>query len=87
MQINIEGIENLSSQELASKINKAFLEPLEEYQLSSSLPHLNLEEHSPEIVVVSEERVFSHLSKLNPAKACGPDEIPNWFLREPRLSS
>ena len=31
--INVKEVENLSTQELANSINKAFLEPLEEYRL------------------------------------------------------
>ena len=33
--INIAGLEDISEQELANRINTAFLEPLLEYQLSS----------------------------------------------------
>ena len=31
--INVKEVENLSTQEFANSINKAFLEPLEEYRL------------------------------------------------------
>ena len=27
-------------------------------------------------------RIFKLLTALNPSKACGPDEIPNWLLKE-----
>ena len=81
-QVNVEGIEDLSMLELTNAINTAFLEPLEEYRLPCTPPRLPLEENSPEFLVVPEERVLKQLSRLNPAKACGPDEIPNWLLRE-----
>ena len=81
-QMNVEGIEDLSMLELANAINTAFLEPLEEYRLPCPPLRLPLEENSPEFLVVPKERVLKQLSRLNPAKACGPDEIPNWLLRE-----
>ena len=31
---------------------------------------------------VTETRNQSLLEKLNPSKACGPDKIPNWLLKE-----
>ena len=31
---------------------------------------------------VTEERTYKLLSRLNPAKATGPDDLPNWLLRE-----
>ena len=37
---------------------------------------------TPEILRVSEQRVQKVLSRLNPGKACGPDRIPNWLLKE-----
>ncbi len=79
--INIAGLEDISEHELANRINTAFLEPLSEYQLSSPLDRLSLEEN-PEFLEVSEERVLSQLQKLNSSKSGGPDEVPNWLLRE-----
>lgn len=62
-------------------INKGFLEPLDDYKLDSPLAKLPLEE-SPIFLQVSEIRVLNYLLKPNVNKACGPDEIPNWFLKE-----
>ena len=56
-QINVDGLEDLSEQELANRINTAFLEPLAEYQLSLPLDRVSLEDN-PECLVVSEERVL-----------------------------
>ena len=76
-QIQVEGVENLSANKLANVINEAFkfLEPLGEYRLP--LAQLPLDEDSMELTVVSELRIYKLLTKLNPSKACGPDEIPN----------
>ena len=81
-QIQVEGVENLSANKLVNVINEAFkfLEPLEEYRLP--LAQLPLDEDSMELTVVSELRIYKLLTKLNPSKACGPDEIPNWMLKE-----
>ena len=81
-QIHIEGIENLSDQDLANAINEAFLEPLEEYRLPQPLTKLRIDEDSPELPEVLEMRIFKLLAALNPSKACGPDKIPNWMLKE-----
>ena len=80
--IPIEGIENLTDQELANAINEAFLEPLEEYRMPQPLTKLRIDEDTPELPEVSDMRIFKLLTALNPSKACGPDEIPNWLLKE-----
>ena len=79
--IQTDGVEDLSAKELANVINNAFLEPLEEYRLAQPLTKLPVDEDS-RLYKVSEVRMQSLLEKLNPSKACGPDEIPNWLLRE-----
>ena len=45
--INVKEVENLSTHELANSINKAFLEPLEEYRLSCPITRLALEKKFP----------------------------------------
>lgn len=80
--MNLKEVKNLSTQDLANSINKAFLEPLEEYRLSCPVSHLALEKDSPEFLELSKERVWKVLSNLNPSKLVGPDRIPNWLLRE-----
>ena len=80
-QINVDGLEDISEQELANRINTAFLEPLAEYQLSLPLDRVSLEDN-PEFLKVSKERVLQHLQKLSSGKSGGPDEVQNWFLRE-----
>ena len=75
--MNVIEVENLSTQDLANPINKAFLESLEEYRLSWPITHPALEKDSPEFLEVSEERVWKVLPNLNPSKSVGPDRIPN----------
>ena len=79
--IKADEVDGLSTQEIANVINKAFLEPLEEYRLHTPLCPLPLEDN-PEFLEISEERTFELLLSLNPAKASGPDGITNWLLKE-----
>ena len=81
-QIQVESLENLSKVELADAINKAFLDPLEEYRLPQPLNRLPVEEESAVYPKVSELQVQVALAKINPSKSCGPDEIPNWLLKD-----
>ena len=80
-QINVEGFRTLNPQEQANIINTAFLAPLDEYKLSEPLDHLPLED-LPIFLEVTEERVQQALAKLNPNKASGPDNLPNWIFKE-----
>ena len=80
--IHIEGIKDMSYEELANVINQAFLEPLDEYRLTQPLTKLPVDEDSPELLEVSELRVMKLLASLNPSKAYGPDNIPNWLLKK-----
>ena len=79
--IDIEDFSELSSKDQANLINTAFLEPLNQYKLASPPSYRNLEELS-EIPTVSVERVQKALNGLNKHKACGPDETPNWLLKD-----
>ena len=80
--IHIEGIENRSDQDLANATNKALLEPLEEYRLPQPPTKLPINKDTPELLEVWEMHIFKLLAALNPSKACGPDEIPTWMLKE-----
>ena len=79
--LNVEELNDLPPKDVANAINSALLEPLEEYRLASALFPLSLEE-SLEFLEVSEDRVYRTLNSLNPSKACGPDRIPNWLLKD-----
>ena len=63
-------------------LNKALLEPLEEYRLSETLNKMPLESEDVDFPGVSEWRVRSTLSRLNSSKAGDPDGIPNWILKD-----
>ena len=78
---NVAEFSNLSLEEQASRINKIFLDSLNEYSLQFPLPKLPLEE-SPVFPNLSEIMVHKALSKLKINSAAGPDEIPNWCLKE-----
>lgn len=49
---------------------------MEEYRLPQPLAQLPVD-----LTEVSELRIYKLFGKLNPSKACGPDEIPNWMLK------
>ena len=80
-QMNIEKFPSLSLQEQANAINTAFLEPLEDYRSPIVSTQPLLEEWS-ELLTVTEARIYMAAAKLNPAKASGPDNVPNWFLKK-----
>ena len=80
--IHIEELEDCNNQELANILNQAFLEPLKEYRLEQPLTKFPVPTDSPKLHEVSELRIMKLLATLNPSKACGPDEIPNWLLKE-----
>lgn len=49
--------------------------------MHESLARFSLEDE-PQFLCVNEERVEKVLSKLHPRKASGPDNVPNWLLKE-----
>lgn len=80
-QIDIDDFSKLTPKDQADTINAALLEPLEQYKLSTLLVYRDLEEF-PEFPEVSEECVQKTLVGPNIHKASGPDEIPNWLLKD-----
>lgn len=80
--MQVESVENPSAKELANAINEAFLEPLKEYHLPQPLAQLPVDEGSMEVTEVLKLRTYNFLTKLNPSKSCGPDEIPNYVATE-----
>ena len=71
--IQDEIVKDLSKKEIADAINKAFLEPLDDYRLPRTLDKVPLENENAEFPKVSEWRVQMTLSRLNhnPSKATG----------------
>jgi len=62
--IDVKEVENVSTHELANSLNKAFLEPLEEYRLFCLITRVALAKNLPEFLEVFEERVWKILAKL-----------------------
>ena len=79
--INVEQFSSLSGPDQANAINLAFLEPLEVYKLHELLAHILLED-TPIFLTVSEEHVQVVLANLNQSNASGPNNVPNWLLKE-----
>ena len=75
----MESTEGLSEQAIANMFNSAFVEPLKSFQRLESIPLLRKGTHTADL---SESAILSALEKLNPRKAAGPDEIPNWLPKE-----
>ena len=79
--INVEQFSSVFGPDQANAINLAFLEPLEVYKLHEPLARIPLED-TPKFLTVSEERVQKVVANLNQSKASGPDNVPNWLLKE-----
>ena len=77
--LQIEGTEGLSEYNIANMINTTFVEPLESFRRLEFVPTLEAESM---LFTIPESAIFSALLKLNPRKAAGPDEIPNWLLKD-----
>ena len=73
-----------SEKELANIINASFLAPMSDFKPLPADYLSDLVANPPLVpaLEVSTDAVFEKLSKLNPAKAHGPDDIPSWLLRE-----
>ena len=65
---------------LANTINNAFLAPMRSFSQLHSEASDGVQHTNPP--TVTEFRVLKKLTRLNPAKASGPDGIPAWLLKE-----
>ncbi|XP_068750820.1 uncharacterized protein [Montipora capricornis] len=75
-----ESIDQIS---LANIINEAFLSPKYCFTpLPAAFPCTTFSNYTEKPLVVWVESVRKKLSKLNPCKANGPDNIPGWLLKE-----
>ena len=75
----INDIDGKSDVDITDLINTALLEPMQGYQRLDSLPPID---ENSEVLKLDEYSVYSALLTLNPRKASGPDEVPNWLLKE-----
>ena len=70
---------------LANIINEAFLSPMNCFTpLPAASPCTTFSNYPENALVASVQSVSKKLSKLNPCKANGPDNIPGWLLKERR---
>ena len=69
-------------EEIANRINEAFLKPMQNYQPLSHNPFSD-DQIGPDLETFEPTEYYTYnlLRKLNPRKACGPDGIPNWFFK------
>ena len=65
---------------LANEINATFLQPLQEFAPLSQTNRLDVTNF--ELPQISCERVSELLNQISASKACGPDNIPNWLLKD-----
>ncbi len=77
--LQIDGINGNSEKFIADVFNSALLEPMHEYQPLDCLDTIDV---NSEVIKLDVSSVHTSLRTLNPRKAPGPDEIPNWLLKE-----
>ena len=81
---NIQSILNpdikYTSKELSDKINEAFVSVLEKYCPLSAEFRVNADDDEP--ISVTEETVVKKLKEISVSRSCGPDDLPNWVLKE-----
>ena len=79
-KLNVLNADTLSPFDLASQINTAFIEPMQNVQALQSPASCEFE--STNALSVIEFDVFRALKNLSTSKASVSDGIPNWLLRE-----
>ena len=65
---------------LAEKINQAFISVMMDYSPLTDSSRVSADDDDP--IVVTEQFVARKLRKVSTSRACGPDYIPNWVLKE-----
>ena len=71
---------NFNDLDLANEINNAFVSIMEDYEPLSEDLCVQIEQDEP--IVVDEISVARKLRHINITKSSGPDDIPNWLLKE-----
>ena len=69
-----------TDQELADNINEAFVSVMQEYSPLSDDALVLCEDDEP--ISVTVESVAARLSSISASRAGGPDNLPNWVLKE-----
>ncbi|KAK2552590.1 hypothetical protein P5673_026241 [Acropora cervicornis] len=65
---------------LVDNINRAFLNIMKDYQPLTDSVRVSVEDDEP--ITVIEELVEKKLREISTSRAIGPDELPNWVLKE-----
>ena len=83
-KINIQSILNpdinYTDEALSDKINKAFVSVLEKYCPLPAEFRVNTDDDEPKSV--TEETVVKKLKEICISRSSGPDNLPNWMLKE-----
>ena len=78
--LQVDDLQYLSNFHVANTINNSFLEPLRHFNPLQSMNEIN--NTTLNVLTVSEIEVYNCLKAFNPSKACGPDDIPSWVLKD-----
>ena len=87
-QLHVEDTEHLTHKGFADLINKSLIEPMNTYDPLNVTDLNTLLEEIPDypldvnMNLTNTASVLKKLKSLNPHKAPGPDDIPNWILRD-----
>ena len=65
---------------LAEKINQAFISVMKDYSPLADSARVSAVDDDP--IVVTEQSVARKLREVSTSRASGPDDIPNWVLKE-----
>ena len=65
---------------LAQKINQAFVSVMKDYSPLADSTRVSADGDDP--IVVTEQSVARKLREVSTSRASGPDDIPNWVLKE-----
>lgn len=76
----IKNEDNHTDQELANKINEAFISVMNDYMPLSEDVVVPLDDDEP--IIVTAESVALNVRRISINKASGPDYIPNWVLNK-----
>ena len=71
---------NYTGKELSYKINEAFVSALQKYCPLSAKFRVNTDDDEP--ISATEETVVKKLKEISISRSSGPDDLPNWVLKE-----
>ena len=75
----VEGYDGLPKLNIINLINSVHVKSMAHFE-KLEVPHCYPKGQTP--LTISESAVLSSLADLNPGKAAGPAEKPNWLLKE-----